>query len=102
MNKELITKLQASGSIDEELVYAEAESNVGAGVLCVNAELVTFVKNDGEEVFKDTVDRLFELNVKNGLFKKTLAFVYNGITYNFTVKGGKKLMEYFAMLAEGI
>ncbi|MBD5131980.1 MAG: hypothetical protein HDT28_05245 [Clostridiales bacterium] len=100
MNNEILQLLIEKGYADEAGIAAEVTDAAGKNkALCVNGEVVTLVSGDGaDKEFSDSIDRLENLTVKSGLFKKTIAFTHNGTDYAFTVKGGKTLIEYFKMI----
>lgn len=103
---ELFYMLKAHGYIDDENVSAYVRP-VGGGttqMLCVCGEIVSLIDVDGEsddfKIFSDSIDRLRNISVKSGLFKKTVAFERDGKRYEFGVTGGKKLLDYFKLLAD--
>ena len=99
ITEELIEKLAANGYIDDERLIAAATDADGAEyVLCINGELVTLAAADGQKIMRDSIDRLGDLTIKSGLFKKTVCFANNGREFSLTVKGGKNVIEYFRMI----
>lgn len=105
MNEELKAQLLERGYLDEEEVYAVVkDAENAAKMLCASGEIITLVKADGKpdtdfKVFSDSSDKLTNIKI-SGLFAKRLDFDYNGTHYSFAVSGGKRLIEYFKLLAQ--
>ena len=99
MADEYLNELIERGFADEAAVAADVSYDGKTGVLCVNGEVVTLVSGDPpQKAMSDTIDKLSNLTVKSGLFKKTVAFEHGGTRYVFTVKNGKNLIEYFKLI----
>ncbi len=101
MTKDYLSELMTRGYIDEELIVAEVKNLMDNEnyVLCVSGVIVTLADAlTPQKIFSDSTDRLYNVNVKSGLFKKQISFEYNNKHYIFVVKGGKKLVEYFGMI----
>lgn len=100
LTAETLDNLKARGYVDDELLAAAAIAADGTELAgCVSGELVTLVRADGEKLFSDSTDRLQNIKVKTGLFKRTLAFTHNGEAFELRVFGGKRLLQYFMLLA---
>ena len=102
MKPEILQQLIDSGYADEAGLAATVTAADGKTyALCANGDIVTLAIGDPpQKVFSDSVDRLKNVRVKSGLFKKTLAFTHDGTDYAFTVRDGKTMLEYFGQLAE--
>lgn len=99
MKDEYLQKLIALGYADEAGVAADVSYSGGSGALCVNGELVTLAHGDPpEKVFKDSIDKLQDLEVKSGLLGSSVCFTHNGEAYKLKVKKGKTLVEYFKLI----
>ncbi len=92
-----LQRLAADGKIGEGAIIAATEYNGGSAALVVDGVTVTLY-SENEKVFSDTTDRLSDISVKSGLFKKTVGFTHNGSRYELAVKGGKNLIDYFKLL----
>lgn len=101
MTNEYLQLLIDGGYADEAGITADVVIGGENQTLCVNGEVVALVKgNPPEKVFSDSIDRISNITVKSGLFKKTLKFSRGGTDYGFTVKGGKNLLDYFKLLSD--
>lgn len=99
MESEKLNALIDSGYADEAGLAAEVASADGVKYLCVNGEVVTLAAGDPPvKVFSDSIDKLENLTVKSGLFKKRICFTHNGEAYDLAVKGGKNVVEYFKLI----
>ncbi len=103
MDKRYVEMLIESGYLDGEELAAEAVETSGRlepGTLCISEVNVAIVTGDPPKaILKTTTDRLSNIKVKSGLFKKTLAFTLDGTDYKFEIKGAKKVLEFFGLLA---
>ena len=72
MNAEYIQSLIDGGYADEAAVAAEVELAGEKNVLCINGEVVSLVHGEPpQKIFRDSIDKLKNVVVKSGLFKKT-------------------------------
>lgn len=102
LTAEMLDTLKARGYADDEGLAAAATAADGTElIVCASGELVTLLRADGEKLFSDSTDRLKNITVKTGLFKRTLAFERDGTAYSLRVFGGKRLLQYFMLLAYG-
>lgn len=99
MERETLTALIENGYADEAGLAAEVACSDGVKYLCVNGEVVTLAAgNPPAKVFSDSIDKLENLTVKSGLFKKRVCFTHNGENYDLAVKSGKNVVEYFKLI----
>lgn len=88
-----------SGYADEAGLAATVVCADGVKFLCVSGEVVTLAAGDPPvKEFSDSIDKLENLTVKSGLFKKSVSFTHNGKDYALTVKDGKNVVEYFKLI----
>lgn len=102
MNAQTLSAIIEKGYADEAGIAADViDANTGKSyALCVNGEVVTLVAADTlDKVFSDSIDRLENLAVRSGLFKKSVSFDHGGARYALSVKNGKTLLDYFKLLA---
>ncbi len=102
MNAQTLSEIIDRGYADEAGIAADVIDAITgkAYVLCVNGEVVTLAAADTlDKVFSDSIDRLDHLEIKSGLFKKTVSFDHGGARYALSVKGGKNVFDYFKLLA---